>query len=417
MPDVGMPRLSDSMREGAVSQWLVTDGTQVTRGQEILEVETDKATMTYEAEHDGLLRILVGEGVNVEVGHVIATIGEPDARPTAPPTPAPQASPPRTPTPSPTGPPPRPATIGPAAGPSRKPRRADLTPLLRRLAQEHGVDPEAVQGTGPGGKVLRSDIVGAAAKGPDPVGAAAGGPDPVVAAGGSRVPLTRSQRLVASRMTESKQAIPDFWASASIDVTSLLELRSGLKAPAGQRVQSIVPTLNDFVVRACALALVEHPRLNTAYDDGHVVSPDTVNIGVAVATDTGLLVPVIRSTDRLDVFEIAERSASLVAAARSGKITVPSLEGGTFTVSNLGSFGVRSFAPIINARQGAIVGVGAATPAVVPVDGAIVVRSMLEVTLTSDHRIVYGADAGRFLQTLRHLLESPVALLLRAVAD
>jgi pyruvate dehydrogenase E2 component (dihydrolipoamide acetyltransferase) len=371
MPDVGMPRLSDSMREGAVSEWLVEDGTEVTRGQEILEVETDKATMTYEAEHDGPLRILVPAGVNVEVGHLIATIGDPDP---APPTPAPTP---------------------PGNGDGR---RADVSPLLRRLAREHGVDIDTLQGSGPDGKVLRADITAASQS---PAGDSAG-----------RVALSRSQRLVASRMSESSRTVPDFWASLAVDVTRATELREDLKAaPAGAPGAGPVPTLNDVIVKACALALVRHPGLNAAYDDDHVLYADAVNIGIAVATSTGLLVPVIRSADQRSLTDIAVTSQRLTAQARAGKSTVADLEGGTFTVSNLGGFGVRAFAPIINGHQAAILGVGAATPTCVPMGGAVTVRSMLELTLTCDHRIVYGADAARFLQTLKELLEAPTVLL------
>jgi pyruvate dehydrogenase E2 component (dihydrolipoyllysine-residue acetyltransferase) len=420
MPDVGMPRLSDSMREGAVSQWLVEDGAEVTRGQEILEVETDKATMTYEAEHDGPLRILVPEGVSVEVGQLIAIIGEPDrpsTEPTEPAEPAEQFEPAML-----TAPPsPEAAAVQqlPVSTPStpsmsREGRRSDLSPLLRRLAREHGVDIEMLKGSGSGGKVVRSDITDAAASlAPEPPSPPALSSGPRVAeTAGRRVPLSRSQRLVAGRMSESKRTIPDFWVSLAADVTRLLALRDDLKAaPAGSRGSESVPTVNDLIVKACALALVEHPRLNAAYDEDHLVSAGEVNVGIAVSTDNGLLVPVVRSADRQSLAEIAATSQRLTAQARAGKIAAADLAGGTFTVSNLGGFGVRAFAPIVNGRQAAILGVGAATPTCVPTDGAVAVRSMLELTLTCDHRIVYGADAARFLQTLKGLLESPAVLL------
>ena len=403
MPDVGMPRLSDSMREGAVSLWLVEDGAEVTRGQEILEVETDKATMTYEAEHDGRLHIIVPAGVNVEVGQLIATIGEPDRSAEPPPRPgepdletvAPQVLSAVRPRPRPDG------------------RRSDLSPLLRRLARENGVDVEALQGSGPGGKVVRADILAAATTASPGVEAAEPGHGSSGAVpAGEAVPLSRTQRLVAGRMSEASRTIPDFWASASVDVTRLLALREDLKvgrsgAPSGDPV----PTVNDLVVKACALALVEHPQLNAAYAGDELVRFAEVNVGIAVATDTSLLVPVIRNADRCPLAEIAARSRRLTEQARGGKTTVADLEGGTFTVSNLGAFGVRAFAPIINGGQAAILGVGAATPVCVPVDGAVAVRSMLELTLTCDHRIVYGADAARFLRTLKGLLEAPAVLL------
>lgn len=383
-----MPRLSDSMREGAISRWLVADGAEVTRGQELLEVETDKATMTYEAEDSGVLHILVTEGQDVPVGHVIATIGGWTRS-------APQ-----------------PPVAGPVAAPASG--RVAVSPLLRRFAKDLGVDLTSVHGTGPGGKIRREDIADAATT-PAPSNPAPSAPAPSIspapstAAGQVRRPLTHRQRLIAGRMLESKRTAPDFALTMTVDVTRLLQLRAELRS--GQP-EAIRPTVNDFVVKACALALVAHPLLGGHLDGEVVVLPAEVGVGIAVALEGSLLVPVIRRANEKSLQDIADESREIAARARAGTIDAASMQGGTFTISNLGPFGIRSFTPIINSGQAAILGVGAAVETCVPRDGSVAVRSLMELNLTCDHRFVYGADGARFLQTLRELLESPLALLL-----
>lgn len=404
MPEVGMPRLSDTMREGAISRWLVDDQSVVSRGQEILEIETDKATMAYEAEHDGVLRILLPEGVSVEIGHLIATIGD-------------------------------------VAAATTPPRRADVSPLSRRLAAENDIDLFTLRGSGPEGKVTRDDVLAAVVAKTlvSPAGTASPHatvseravlrrtePERTLPDGAelkerrdSRVRLTRSQQLIASRMSETKQTVPDFTATVSVDVTRLASLREELRAGG-----EITPTLNDFVVKAVALALVEHPRLNGYFDDGDAVLYGSVNIGVAVAIDDGLVVPTIADADRKSLTEIAVEARDLARQARAGKISLASLAGGTFTISNLGGLGVTSFSPIINGAQAAILGVGAAVPTCVPTRVAtratagtspgfsIDMRSLMNITLTCDHRIVYGAEAAKFLNTVKEQLQEPLPLLL-----
>lgn len=400
---VGMPRLSDSMQQGTIERWLVADGAAVTRGQEILEVETDKAVMAYEAESDGLLHILAPAGATVAVGDPIATIGS-AAHPDVAPGPEPVDGRPH--------PPDR----------VRPVRRPGVSPLLRRIAAERGVDLHHVVGTGRDGTITREDILQVAPAPEAPAAEAPAAqeitPDAVPAPPDlTRQPLTRGQRRVAERLGEAKRTIPDFWASVVVDVTAALALRDDLRALAPGSADAdepdppATPTLNDLVLKATALALRAHPRLNAFYDDDHIVLVDPIDLGMAVATDDGLLVPVLRAADRLPLAELAAQTRALARSARQRRIDLAHLERGTFTVSNLGGFGIRRFAPIINGRQAAILGIGAATPTCVPRDGRIEVRSLLEATLTCDHRIVYGTDAAAFLQTFTRLLERPVSLL------
>ena len=390
-----MPRLSDSMREGAIAQWLVADGDSVTVGQELLEIETDKATMTYEAEDAGVIYLLMEPGVTVPVGTTIASIGGPD-RPRevvvrSESSPEPEVS------------------AAEAARAERNPREtegrpAGLSPLLRRLARELEVDLQTLTGTGPAGRILRSDIeaAGRTAESPAPNGLAA-------PAGGTRTPLSHGERLIARRMTEFKHAAPDFSASITVDVTRLMALREELRELGGPP-----PTVNDFVVCACVVALREHPRLNSYFDDDERVEHAEIGIGIALATtaEHSLLVPTLHGAEEMDVLEIAAQTRKIVELGRTGALTASQLEGGSFTVSNLGAYGIRSFVPILNGRQAAILGVGVAVPTCVPMGGSVEIRTLMELTLNCDHRIVYGADAAQFLQALQAQLQNPLALLL-----
>lgn len=373
MPDdVLMPRLSDQMEEGTVVRWLVEAGTAVKRGQEIVEIDTDKATMSYEATADGtLVEILVAEGETAAVGDPIARVA--------------------------------------AAGEEHEPRsalirgnaaaRPNASPVARRLANELNVDLAAVTGTGPGGLVSKEDVQAAAA-----AGAAAEEPGNRALPDGSPrpEPLSRLQKTIARRMVEAKAA-PDFAIELEVDVSAVGALRASLGRGA--------PTVNDLVVRATALALREHPRLNASYSDEGFVLHDHVNVGIAVAVDDGLLVPVVWDADAKGLNEVAAEARRLAERVRSGAIEPAELEGSTFTVTNLGMLGVRRFTPIIDPPQAAILAVGAAQN--LPrysAEGVLQPRDVLSLTLVSDHRIVYGADAARFLGRVRELLEDPQSL-------
>jgi pyruvate dehydrogenase E2 component (dihydrolipoamide acetyltransferase) len=391
LPEILMPKLSDSMEEGTVVRWLKSDGDEVAAGEDLVEIETDKATMNYEAAHAGTLRIAVPEGTSLPVGGVIATIGE-DAAPAAPVTAATLA-------------PPRP--VAPRAGNGAPPAaRRRVSPVARRVARELGIDLAAVTGSGPRGRIVKADVRAMAGRAEEAPAA------PVTAAKGDieLVPLSRTQQVVARRMAESRATVPDFTLSAEVDMADVVSLRGHLKGAAGPGRAS--PSLNDFVIKACALALREHPRANGAYRDGEFHLHSRVNVGIAVAATDALLVPTIFDADVKSLGQIAAEARMLAEKARAASITPPELAGGTFTVSNLGSFGVTAFTAVINAPQAAILAVGAVADRPVVRDGQLVARPMMSATLSCDHRILYGADAAAFLRRIRELLEAPMSLVL-----
>jgi pyruvate dehydrogenase E2 component (dihydrolipoamide acetyltransferase) len=438
--DVTMPRLSDSMEEGTVLRWLKSVGDEVKRGDELVEIETDKANMTYEATDEGtLLEILADEGSTLPIGEPIARIGAPGeaaanggasqrepAREDQPPKPeepareAPQATAER----------PRPA---PAPTPSADgDGRVKASPVARRMARELNVELERIQGSGPGGRIVKADVEAAAGGTQAPARAAPEAapqraeraPTPETAKGDVQiVELSRMQATVARRMAESKATVPHFYLSMEIDMTEAVKLRARLKeiaadgggpAAAGAVGPLPVPTFNDMVVKACARALRDFPRANGSYRDGHLELYSRVNVGVAVAAQDALVVPTIFDADSKSLGEIAARSRALAEKVREGKITPPELSGGTFTVSNLGMFGISNFSAVINPPQAAILAVGALEPkAVVDRDTRrVAVRDMMGVTLACDHRILYGADGAQFLGRVRGLLEQPLSLAL-----
>jgi pyruvate dehydrogenase E2 component (dihydrolipoyllysine-residue acetyltransferase) len=384
--DIVMPRLSDQMEEATVSRWLKSPAEAFAKGEPLVEVETDKATMVYEAEFDGVLEeIVVVDGETAALGAVIAR-----ARGDRPVKAAAAATPP------PAGPavaaPPAVATTG-GNGSAREGRQR-ATPVARRLAGELGVALEHVDGTGPGGRIVGADVRNAS-----------GGAAP--ATGTSEVLLTATQRTIAQRMSASRAEIPEFTLEAEIDMEAAAQMREELR----ELGREPLPSFNDLVVKATALALRRHPGLNASYAGDRVLRFDRVNVGIAVATEDALYVPTIPDADRLSVFEIAGLARDLVGRVGDGTIRLDDLRDGTFTVSNLGMFGVRRFQAVINPPQAAILAVGevARRPAVAE-NGEIVACLGMDVVLSCDHRVVYGAEAARFLQTLKSFLERPVAL-------
>jgi pyruvate dehydrogenase E2 component (dihydrolipoamide acetyltransferase) len=385
--EVTMPRLSDSMEEGTVTKWLVEVGAEVSKGQPLVEIDTDKATMEYEAETAGtLLEIFVPEGETAAIGAAIARIGEPGEAPAATPEKTPAA--------------PQPAASAAASAAPPPPRtagRVNASPLARRLAEQLGVDLARVAGSGPGGAITKEDVEQAAAA--DGGSAAAGAAAPEVEQ------LSRVRQTIARRMVEG-HAAPDFAVEVEVDMGAAAGLREELK----QKVDP-APSFNDLVLKAVALALRDFPRVNGSFtDDGFRLHP-SINVGFAVATDDALIVPVVRETDTKPLAEIAGETRALAEKVRAGTVTPAELDGGTFTVSNLGMFGVRRFFPIINPPQAAILGVGEIKRRpVVGEDGSVGAADLMSLVLASDHRIVYGADAARFLARVRDLLEQPAPL-------
>jgi len=402
--ELTMPKLSDSMADAVILRWLKSAGEDFARGEGLIEVETDKATVVYEAEWDGTLdAILVPEGATVAVGEPIATLANGDgAGRDASPAPA-RAQP------APAAP------ASPATAKSERtsgsddsaPGRAVATPVARRTAVELGISLHGIAGTGPGGRITVEDVQRAAAEAPTT--AAAPAEAPVSGRGEVTVHApTPTQATIARRMVESATTIPVFTVSADVDVSEIVAWRREARDK-GEGA----PSLNDFVVKATAATLREFPRFNASYVDGKVECYSRVNVGIAVATDDALLVPVIRDADLKSLAELADETRVLADGARRRALKPVDFHDGTFTVSNLGMFGVRAFTAIIDPPQVAILAVGSARRA--PVEEAadrVAFRDLLTVTLSCDHRVVYGADGARFLSRLRELLERPLALAL-----
>ena len=402
---VRMPRLSDSMSEATIVGWLKQLGEPFVRGEPLVEVETDKATIVYEAEADGVLaEILVPEGGTAALGEPIARLGGMggDGRPE--PMPVEELAPEieRAPA-SRTIETVQPVTASSVAVPAQSVRgtRARATPVARRTASQLGVSLYGLTGTGHGGRIRKLDVLRAGSS----TGAANGddlrGPT-------TRVSLSTTGRTIARRMTQSRTEIPSFEVVVQADMSTIVELRRN-----AAEFVDLVPSLNDFVVKAAAIALREHPAFNSSFVDGQPERHGRVNVGVAVATDDALLVPTVVDADLKDLAAIAAETRGLVARAHSRRLSPEELTASTFTVSNLGMFGVHSFTAVINPPQVAILAVGAVSRSPVETtDGGVVFRDVVTLTLTSDHRAVYGADAARFAARLRQLLEHPLALFL-----
>jgi pyruvate dehydrogenase E2 component (dihydrolipoamide acetyltransferase) len=408
--EIIMPRLSDSMEEGTILHWLVAEGDRVEVGQPLAEIETDKANVTYEADEAGtVLSLSVGEGATVPVGAPIAMIGEPGEelpRAPMPETPVAAATPDALTRPAVTAAPPPP----PASGPGRP----KASPLARRLAEKLGVDLTALAGSGPHGRVIRADVERAAAGangGSVPSAPPTPAREPVLSAKGDAEvhQLTKLQQTVVRRMAESRATVPDFELRCEVDASGIVELRERLREST-----DTVLSYNDFIVKAVALALRDFPRVNASYRDGAVETYNRINVGIAVAADDALIVPTIFDADRLSLGEISRTARELAARVRDGSISPADLAGGTFTVSNLGMYGVDSFSAVINPPQAAILAVGSLKPRpVVLDDGQLASRPTVILTLACDHRVLYGAEGAQFLDRLREFLERrPEALLL-----
>ena len=399
--ELTMPKLSDSMADAVILRWLKAPGDAFERGEGLIEVETDKATVVYEAESAGTLAsILVPEGGTAAVGEPIATLGNGEgitggeqAAATAPPRIEPAN-----------------AThtadaAAPASSDGSGVRRPNATPVARRTAVELGVSLHDVAGTGPGGRITSDDVTRAAEVGttarPPEAGAGEGGKGDV-----TTLELTPTQATIARRMVESATTIPVFTVSMDIDVSEIVAWRRDARAE-----RDDVPSLNDFVVKAVAKALEDFPRFNASYVDGKVECYSRINVGIAVAIDDALLVPVVFDADRKSLTEIAGDTRRLADAARRRALGLAELRDGTFTVSNLGMYGVGSFTAIIDPPQVAILAVGGArrTPFEAGYD-AVGFRDLMTVNLSCDHRVVYGADGAQFMSRLRELLERPLAL-------
>jgi pyruvate dehydrogenase E2 component (dihydrolipoamide acetyltransferase) len=422
-----MPKPGQMTEECTVVTWNKKEGDPVRKGDVLFEIETDKSAMEVEAFDDGvLLKILAAEGDTVPVNTICAYVGEageaiPEEAPTpvaptslatattavAPPAPLRPASPAAG--PAPTGPAPTPA---PTPVPSPAARLA-ISPRASRLAAEAGLDPRAITGTGPQGRIVERDVKAAvaaravvpsttkpsvAARAPVSVPAAAPTLPPVEGEDEPR-PLSRMRRVIADRLTSSWTSTPHFTVTVAVDVTALLALRAELKA-AGTNL-----TVTDFVLAATAQTLAEFPDVNSRTDGVSVWPRRRVHLGLAVALPGGLVVPVVRDADRLAIGELHDRAVALAARAREGTLAVDDMTGSTFTVSNLGMFGVEEFSAIINPGEAAILAVSSAIPTAVAIGDGLAVRSIMKLTLSADHRLVDGEMGARFLGAIRRRLE------------
>ena len=453
MSEVNMPRLSDTMEEGTIARWLKKAGDEIKKGDILAEIETDKATMDLESYDAGVLeQILVQEGQTAPIGQAVAIIGsgkdvnkgqaeqkQEQTAPTATRTTdrgaqaeaRPQAAETNT----------EDTQAAPVAAGDRQPggtssqgeQRAEspessdgslikASPLARRMAQEHNIDLRQVHGTGPGGRIVRDDIEDILEQQrTTPAPAAA---QPQVPSEESPVPsstqvtaapdeevstLSRVQMIIARRLAESKQTIPHFYVSSEVDMTEALAMRQVFNASAGE--DGVKVSVNDLIVKASALALEKFPEVNTSFKDGQFVRHKHINVGIAVDIPAGLVVPVIRDTNIKGVRSIARESKALIEKARANKLSTNDLDGGTFSVSNLGMMDVTDFIAVINPPQAGILAIASTRKHFVPVDGQPVIRDLMSMTMSADHRILYGATVARFLQEIKRLLQNPYSLL------
>jgi pyruvate dehydrogenase E2 component (dihydrolipoamide acetyltransferase) len=387
-----MPALGMAQETGKLLRWLKADGEAVAKGEPLMEVETDKVTVEIESPADGVLGgVLAAEGDDVPVGQAVAYVlaagesaPEPVAVAAAATTNGAEVAAPE------------PPSNNLLQGGNGVARRVLASPKARRLAREHGVPIEEIAGSGPYGAVQAADVLAFTSTVPQAAPAAPAAP----------LETSRGWQVMAERMVASWQQVPHFYLQRDVDATRLNSWRDAVrKRPGHEKV-----THTDLLVKICAAALQEHPRVNAQWADGAVAAQGAINVGIAVATDDALIVPVVHGADRLGLAELAARRGEVVTRAREKKLRPDDVAGGTFTISNLGMFGVDAFHAIVNTPQAAILAVGRILDRVVAVDGAPVVRPTLTLTLSFDHRVVDGAEGARFLDTLAALVEEPAGL-------
>ena len=448
MKKVEMPKMGDTMEEGKILRWIKKEGDPVKKGEMLAEVETDKVNIEIEAFASGTLRkILVSEGNSAPIGAAIALIGAADE--------------PLSENPGGNGATKTPATREPGehslgngqsvpaqvlsstvAAQTRSPAapipgkegRIFISPIARRIAQEHRLDYATLQGTGPNGRIIKMDVEAALSRlqpvvtaMPEAVGLPGAQPVPPQALPASstepimasidtgevvEIPLTAMRRTIARRLSQSMQTAPHFYVTSVIDTDKLAALRQQINEYAATDPSPVKVSFNDLIVKAVARALVRIPQVNVSFAEDRILQKKQVHIGVAVALEQGLIVPVLRNADQRSILDIAREARRLSEAAREGKLRPEDFSGGTFTVSNLGMFDVDSFTAVINSPESAILAVGSITPTPVVVDGQVVVRNRIKVTLSADHRAIDGAMAARFLQEVKRLLEEPFGLIL-----
>ena len=441
MKKVEMPKMGDTMEEGKILRWIKKEGDPVKKGEMVAEVETDKVNIEIEAFASGTLRkILVSEGNSAPIGSAIALIGSADEPLSensggngATKTPATrelgELSPGNA-----QSVPAQVLSSTVAAPTPGKGGRIFISPIARRIAQEHRLDYATLQGTGPNGRIIKMDVEAALSRlqpvvtaMPEAVGVPGAQPvppqtlpvsstEPIIASIDTgevvEIPLTAMRRTIARRLSQSMQTAPHFYVTSVIDTDKLAALRQQINEYAATDPSPVKVSFNDLIVKAVARALVRIPQVNVSFAEDRILQKKQVHIGVAVALEQGLIVPVLRNADQRGILDIAREARRLSEAAREGKLRPEDFSGGTFTVSNLGMFDVDSFTAVINPPESAILAVGSITPTPVVVDGQVVVRNRMKVTLSADHRAIDGAMAARFLQEVKRLLEEPFGLTL-----
>ena len=426
---IRMPEVLANVTEAAVQKWLVAPGDAIAVGQPFAEIETEKAVVEYTAETAGtVLELLIKEGDNVDVGAPIAIVGEAGevapaspaadssaaeaaatAAPAEPAAPAAESAPAAAAPAEPAPAAPQQTTAAPG-GEAHPGARRFISPLVRRLARERGLDLSSVTGSGPDGRIVRRDIEALAAGAPASAAAApapAASPAPAAASAEPElIPHSRMRTTIARRLTESKSTVPHFYLTADCRVDRLLELRREINAIDGVKI-----SVNDLVVKAVAAAFADVPEANTTWSDEGRLRHRTADIAIAVSLDDGLVTPVVRGVESLTVTALSAAVVDLATRAREGKLKQHEIEGGSFAVSNLGMFGTQAFSAIINPPQAGILAVGAARQAPVVVDGALEVGTVMTVTLSADHRVMDGALAARWLAAFVARIENPVSIL------
>ncbi len=437
MGTVIMPKMGDAMEEGTLLKWLKAAGDEVAEGDPIAEIETDKVTLEIEAQEDGFLtNILLDEGATAAIGTVIATIGaedevgqgapeaseaaaesapEPEAATQEPAAAEQQAAAPAAAEPAQSTQEPAAQVVDRAPG-----ERLRASPLVKRLAEEHGIDLNQVAGTGPGGRIINKDIqpyVSGEKTAPAAAAPAAQAPaaqQPAAAAPqepsgkGSLVDLARIRRVTGKRMAESKRDIPHYYVTSSVNMGAAMEFRSSINASleaSGTKV-----SVNDLIVKAAALALRDHPEVNTSWEADNLYQHDSIDINIAIAIDGGLIAPFVPAADGKSLGAIARMTKDLGKRAREGGLTPEEYQGGTFTISNLGMFDVDEFIAVINPPQAAILAVGSVHETPVVRDGKVKVGHVMKLTVSADHRALDGATVATFLQSVKNYLENPVLL-------
>ena len=422
---VMMPKLSPTMEEGQIARWLKKEGDSVSMGEPLAEIDTDKATMEMQALTTGVLRkILINEGESAPLGALIAIVGEANedissllsesaAAPTPSPAPAKSEPEPKSP----------PATSAPTDNGNRAVETAPaatgrviVSPLAARMAADAGIDLRSLQGSGPGGRIVKKDIESAMNAGkatgqiqafPRAVEAKAFTPPVVAGASPYRdEPITEIRRTIAKRLVTSIGPVPHFFLTAEIEMDRAAEMRRNINA----LDPDLKISVNDIIIKCAAVALLQHPAVNASFQDKYIRYYERADIGVAVAIEDGLITPVVRSADQKSLSQIASEVREMAERARSRKLKPEEYTGATFSISNLGMFGIDEFTAVINPPEAAILAVGAMTPKPVVRDNAVVVRQMMRVTMSCDHRAIDGATGAKFLQTFKKMLENPLYL-------